>query len=172
VAEDAGVAALLILIYKHPAVALPVIGAILLATAFLLPLLLRALAFLLAGLRGALRAVVSRGGRDEIPVWVELKALELAPEGTSPILPCVARQVKGVPRLGPAYLVLAEGQWHLVHRRWFRTRSLAFDAALGPARVFPGFLWDTTVFLLDRKPQVLLVRRDWRHALPAAAPGT
>lgn len=170
VAEDAGVAALLLLIYRHPAVALPVIGAILVATALLVPLLLRTLAFILAGLRGALRAVVGRGHRDEIPVWVELKALELAPGGTSPILPCVARQVKGLPRLASAYLVQAEGQWHLVHRRWFRTRSLGFDTAPGPARVFPGFLWDTTVFLLARKPQVVLVGRDWRHALPAAVP--
>ncbi|HJW71341.1 MAG TPA: DUF4126 domain-containing protein [Geothrix sp.] len=171
VAEDAGVAALLVLIYKHPAVALPVIGAILVATALLVPLLLRALAFILAGLRGALRAMVSRGHRDEIPVWVELKALELASEGTSPTLPCVARRVKGVPRLASAYLVEVEGQWHLVYRRWFRPRSLAFDAAPGPARVFPGFLRDTAVFLRDRKPQVVLVGRDWRHALPAAAPG-
>lgn len=166
VAEDAGVAALLVLIYKHPAVALPVIVAILVATAFLVPLLGRALAFILTGLRGALRALFERGNRDEIPAWVELKALELAPADRSEILPCFARQVKGVPRLHGAFLVGAAGRWHLVYRRWFRTRSLPFDPAPGPARIFPGFLWDSAVFLLDRKPQVLLVGREWRHALP------
>jgi len=168
-AEDAGVAALLVLIYKHPAVALPVIGAILVTTAFLVPLLLRALAFLLTGFRGALRGLFARGDRDEIPTWVELKALELSPTSPSGILPCFARRVKGLPRLHGAFLVCVEGRWHLVYRRWFRTRSLPFDPASGPARTFPGFLWDSAVFLLDGRPQILLVGRDWRHALPAVS---
>ncbi|BDU70369.1 hypothetical protein GETHOR_24700 [Geothrix oryzae] len=170
VAEDVGVAALLALAYSHPALALPVLGAVLVATAFLLPLLLRALAFVLTGFRGALRALFGQGNRDEVPTWVELKALELTPGGAAGILPCYARRVRGVPRLGAAYLVWAEGRWHLVYRRWFRARHLAFDEAPGPVRVFPGFLWDAAVFLRDRKPQVVLVGRDWRHALPAAAP--
>jgi hypothetical protein len=166
VAEDVGVVGLLALAYSHPAIALPVLGAVLVATALLLPLLLRALAFVLTGFRGALRSLVGRGTRDEIPTWVELKALELAPTRPTEVLPCFARRVKGLPRFHGAFLVQAGGRWHLVYRRWFRTRSLAFDAAPGPARAIPGLLWDTAVFLLDGKPQVLLVGRDWRHALP------
>ena len=166
VAEDLGVAALLALAYSHPAIALPVIGAVLVATALLLPLLLRALAFVLTGFRGALRSLVGRGSRDEIPLWAELKALELAPTRPTEVLPCFARRVKGLPRFHGAFLVQAGGSWHLVYRRWFRTRSLAFDPASGPARTIPGLLWDTAVFLRDGKTQVLLVGRDWRHALP------
>ncbi|WP_243303507.1 DUF4126 domain-containing protein [Geothrix oryzisoli] len=166
VAEDVGVAALLALAYRHPAIALPVLGAVLVATALLLPLLLRALAFVLTGSRGALRSLVGRGTRDEIPAWVELKVLDLASSGRSEVLPCFARRVKGLPAFHGAYLACAGGHWHLVYRRWFRTRSLAFDAASGPTRIFPGFLWDTAVFRLGGKPQVLLVGRDWRHALP------
>lgn len=166
VAEDVGVAALLALAYSHPAIALPVIGAVLVATALLLPLLLRALAFVLTGCRGALRSLVGRGSREEIPLWAELKALELAPTRPTEILPCFARQVKGLPRFHGAFLVQAGGGWHLVYRRWFHTRSLSFDPAPGPARTFPGLLWDTAVFLADGKPQVLLAGRDWRHAFP------
>ncbi|WP_243286843.1 DUF4126 domain-containing protein [Geothrix terrae] len=166
VAEDLGVAALLALAYSHPAIALPVLGAVLVATALLLPLLLRALAFVLTGFRGALRSLVGRGTRDEIPLWAELKALELAPARPTEVLPCFARRVKGLPRFHGAFLAQAGGRWHLVYRRWFRTRSLAFDAAPGPARTIPGLLWDTAVFLRDGKTQVLLVGRDWRHALP------
>ncbi|WP_257314048.1 DUF4126 domain-containing protein [Geothrix fuzhouensis] len=166
VAEDLGVAALLALAYRHPAIALPVLGAVLVATALLLPLLLRALAFVLTGFRGALRSLVGRGSRDEIPLWAELKALELAPTRPTEVLPCFARRVKGLPRFHGAFLVQAGGSWHLVYRRWFRSRSLSFDAAAGPARTLPGLLWDTTVFLLDGKPQILLVGRDWRHTLP------
>ena len=168
VAEDLGVAALLALAYSHPAIALPVIGAVLVATALLLPLLLRSLAFVLTGFRGALRSLVGRGSRDEIPLWAELKALELAPTRPTEVLPCFARRVKGLPRFHGAFLVQVGGRWYLVYRRWFRTRSLAFDAASGPARTLPGLLWDTAVFLRDGKPQVLLVGRDWRHALPEA----
>ncbi|GLH65772.1 DUF4126 domain-containing protein [Geothrix edaphica] len=166
VAEDLGVAALLALAYSHPAIALPVIGMVLVATALLLPLLLRALAFVLTGFRGALRSLVGRGTRDEVPLWAELKALELAPTRPAEVLPCFARRVKGLPRFHGAFLVQAGGSWHLVYRRWFRTRSLSFDAAPGPVRTFPGLLWDTAVFLRDGKPQILLTGRDWRHALP------
>ncbi|MCM2248978.1 MAG: DUF4126 domain-containing protein [Geothrix sp.] len=166
VAEDVGVIGLLALVYTHPAVALPVLGAILLATALLLPMLARTLVFVLAGLRGALRSLVGRGGRDEIPAWVELKLLERAPSDPGEVLPCFARRVKGLPRFHRAFLARAGGSWHLVHRRWFRTRILALDAGPGPVRTFPGFLWDSAVFLRDGKPQILLVGRDWRHALP------
>ena len=167
VAEDVGVVGLLALAYSHPAIALPVLGVLLVATALLLPLLMRALAFVLTGFRGALRSLVGRGTRDEIPTWVELKALELVPTRPSEVLPCFARRVKGLPRFHGAFLVQAGGNWHLVYRRWFRTRSLSFDAAPGPVQTFPGFFWDTAVFMRDGKPQILLAGRDWRHALPA-----
>jgi len=170
VAEDVGVAALLALAYSHPAIALPVLAAVLVATAFLLPLLARALAFVLTGFRGALRSLFGRGDRDEVPAWVELHLLELAPSSRSEVLPCFARRVKGLPRFHGAFLAHVDGRWHLIYRRWFRTRSFSFDAAPGPARTFPGFLWDSAVFLLDGRPQILLVGRDWRHALPAATP--
>lgn len=170
VAEDLGVAALLALAYSHPAIALPVLAAVLVATALLLPLLVRALAFVLTGFRGALRSLVGRGDRDEIPAWVELHLLELAPSSRAEVLPCFARRVKGLPRFHGVFLAQVDGRWHLIYRRWFRTRSLSFDAAPGPARTFPGFLWDSAVFLLDGRPQILLVGRDWRHALPAAVP--
>lgn len=168
VAEDVGVVGLLALAYSHPAIALPVLGVLLLATALLLPLLMRALAFVLTGFRGALRSLVGRGTRDEIPMWVELKALELAPTRPTEVLPCFGRRVKGLPRFHGAFLVQAGGNWHLVYRRWFRVRSLSFDASPGPAQTFPGFFWDTAVFMRDGKPQILLAGRDWRHALPAA----
>ena len=167
VAEDVGVAALLALAYSHPAIALPVLGAVLVATALLLPLLLRALAFVLTGFRGALRSLVGRGTRDEVPLWAELKALELASTRPTEVLPCFARRVKGLPRFHGAYLAQVGGGWHLVYRRWFRTRSLSFDAVPGPTHILPGLLWDTAIFMRDGKPQVLLVGRDWRHALPA-----
>jgi hypothetical protein len=168
VAEDLGVIGLLALAYRHPQVALPVLGAILLAIAFLLPLLLRALVFVLTGFRGTLRSLIGGGGPEEIPDWVDLKALELSSAGARNALPCFARRVKGVPRFHGAFLVETEGAWHLIHHRWFRARSLAFVG--GPVRIYPGLLWDRVVFMRRGRPQVLLTGRDWRHALPAASP--
>ncbi|MBK9797829.1 MAG: DUF4126 domain-containing protein [Holophagaceae bacterium] len=166
-AEDLGVAALLALAYSHPAVALPVLGAILLATAFLLPLLFRALALVLHGFLGALRSLTGPDRLDEIPAWAELKALELGPEGAAVALPCFIRRVKGLPRFQRAFLIRSQGQWHLVCRRWFRTRSLELGSQ--PARSFPGLLWDTVAFLRGGKPELLLVGRAWRQVL--IAPG-
>jgi len=163
-AEDLGVAALLAMAYSQPAIALPVLGTILLATAFLLPLLFRALALVLHGFLGALRSLTGPGRREEIPAWAELKALELGPEGAAEALPCFVRRVKGLPRFQGAFLVRSQGQWHLVYRRWFRTRSL--ELGTQPARSFPGLLWDTVVFLRGGKPELLLVSRAWRGALP------
>ncbi|GLH70568.1 hypothetical protein GETHPA_21010 [Geothrix rubra] len=168
VAEDLGVIGLLALAYRHPQFALPVLGAILLAIALLLPLLLRALVFVLTGFRGALRALIGPGGPGEIPDWVDLKALERSPAGARHALPCFTRKVRRVPRLHRAFLVEAEGTWHLVYHRWFRARSFAFEG--GPVRIYPGFLWDRVVFMRRGQPQVLLVGRDWRQALPAASP--
>lgn len=168
VAEDLGVIGLLALVYTHPALALPVLGLVFLGIALLLPLLLRALVFVLTGFRGALRALAGQDRSGDIPDWVDLKVLERSPSGARRALPCFARKVKRVPRLHRAFLVEAEGGWHLVHHRWFRARSLAFEG--GPVRIYPGLLWDRVVFMRRGQPQVLLVGRDWRHALPAAPP--
>lgn len=164
VAEDVGVVALLALAYSHPALALGVLAAILLATALLLPLLWRSLVLALHGCRSALRALAGIDGQPAPVPWVELAALEQNPlsGGASLALPCFARRVKGVPRFQPAYLVLIGGQWHLIYRRWFRTRSLPFEGR--PARVFPGFPWDRALFLGKGKPQLLLLGREWRRA--------
>jgi len=166
-AEDAGVVALLALAYRHPGVAIPVLLALLVGLACLLPLLFRALVLVAAGLHGALRALLGPGQREEIPAWVELQALELG-LGAADIRPCFARRVKGAPRLGRAFLLQTGDQWHLIYRRWFHIRSLAFDPAPGPARLFKGLLWDAVVFLRGRKPEVLLISKEWRQGLSPA----
>jgi hypothetical protein len=169
--EDVGVVALLALAYQHPAIAIPVLGVLILATAFLLPLVVRILVFVLLGCRGALRSLFGQASQAEIPDWVDLKALELAPDGATRALACFARKVKGLPRLQAVYLVQAGGNWHLLYRRWFRARSLSFDPGPGATRAYRGFLWDTLVFSCGRKPQVLLVSRDWRPDLPVPSAG-
>lgn len=166
VAEDLGVIGLLALAYRHPQIALPVLGAILLGIALLLPLLLRALLFVLAGFRGVLRSLAGWDAPGGIPEWVDLKALELTTAGARHALPCFARKVVGLPRLHRAYLVQAEDGWHLLHHRWFRAHSFAF--AGDPVRITPGLLWDRVIFMRRGRAQILLTGRDWRRALPAA----
>lgn len=169
VAEDVGVVALLILAHRHPAIALAVLAAILLGTALLLPLLRRSLVLALHGCRSAMRALAGIDSRPDPVPWVELAALEQAdtrlPGDPFLALPCFARRVKGVPRFQPAYLTHVQGRWHLIYRRWFRTRSLPFEG--GPLRILPGFPWDRALFLRDGKPQLLLLGREWRRVFQA-----
>ncbi|WLT31209.1 DUF4126 domain-containing protein [Geothrix sp. PMB-07] len=169
VAEDVGVVALLALAYSHPAIALAVLAAILLGTALLLPLLRRSLVLALHGCRSAMRALAGIDSRPQPVPWVELAALEQGiappPENPSLALPCFARRVKGVPRFQSAYLTRVDGHWHLIYRRWFRTRSLPFEG--GPLRTFPGFPWDRALFLREGKPQLLLLGREWRRVFQA-----
>ena len=168
-AEDLSVLALLALAWKHPMVALPMLGLILLATGLLLPLLARALLLVVTGLRETVRGWMRSQREPQLPVWVHLKALELTEGEPSRISPAFARQISGVPRLHPVYLMETETHSHLVFRRWFRTRHLEFPP--GPTRIIPGLLWDSLVLWRKGKPQLLLVVRNRRQQREAFQPG-
>ena len=169
-AEDLSVLALLALAWKHPMVALPVLGLILLATGLLLPLLARALLMVVTGLRETVRGWMRSQREPRAPVWVHLKALELTAGEPARIDPAFARRISGVPRFHLVYLVEAGTHRHLVFRRWFRTRHQEFP--LGPIRIIPGFLWDSMVFWRNGKPQLLLAVRSHRQQREALQPGS
>jgi len=172
VVEDVGVLSLLALVYTHPAIALPILAAILLALLLALPLLGRVLRFLLAGLKGRVMSWVLRGARRDIPLWADLAILAADPSGGQPILRAFARKVKGVRRLREGYLTHAGGRWLFIHRSWFRTRTLVLDeGSPDPIRLLRGSIWDTLVVAREGKPQVFLVTKDWsRWTLETGSP--
>jgi len=178
VAEDVGVLGLLALVYSHPYIALPVLAAILLLLAVMLPLLFRILNFLLVGLAGRVMSWVRTAGRHEVPNWVELALLELDPAGSPHVLRAFARRVKGAPRLKEGYLAHVGGHWTFLQRGLFSSGCIHLDEGrFEPARIDRGLLWDAVVFLREGKVQVFFLPKDWarsfaeQRASVAASPG-
>lgn len=170
--EDLGVLGLLALVYAHPAIALPILGGLLLAVALTLPLALRVVRFLLAGLLGRLQAWFTAGGPPPVPAWADLALLERDPQDRPLVLRAFARRMKGVPRLKAGCLAWTRTGWCFLYRRRFRTRILLMDPSQdAPLRVTRGLLWDTLVFLRDGRAQILYLPKDVAGVLHAAIEG-
>ncbi len=162
IAEDVGVVGLLVLAYRHPYVAIPLLVSIILLTALMLPLLFRVLHFLLAGFAGRILSWVRGASRHEVSEWAELAILELDVKGSQRVVRAFARRVKGAPRLKDGFLARIGGRWHFLHRGLFKTKTIAMDeAGLDPLRVGKGLLWDSLVFLQGGKAQVFFLPKDW-----------
>lgn len=172
-AEDLGVVALVVLAYRHPHVAVPVLLALLLALAWLLPRVLRALRFILSALKGRILSLSGPARRARIPHAVEAALLLRDPSGCDPVLPAFALRATRAAAAGPAaagparfrrgHLARFPGGWAFLHRRLFRDRWLDLGAA--PARHDPGWFWDRLLFHMDGRTQVFLVAKDWSDHL-------
>lgn len=158
-AEDLGVVALVVLAYRHPFVAVPVLLALVLALAWLLPRVLRGLGFLLSAVRGRIAAFGGPARRTRIPAGVEAAVLLRDPAGADRLVPAFALRAPGGARLRRGHLGRFPGGWAFHHRRWFRDRWL--DLGPAPLRQDPGWLQDRLVFRGDGGPTLLLVPRDW-----------
>ncbi len=166
-AEDIGVVGLLALVYTHPYVAVPILLAIILAIALLLPMLGRVIHFLLVGLAGRIMSWVKRAGRKDVPQWVELAILELDPGGSERVFRTFVGKAKGAPRLKEGYLAQIGGRWIFIHRGLFKAKAISMDeGGRAPQCLNRGSLWDSRVFLREGKPQVFLFSKDWSHAFP------
>ncbi|MBI2687203.1 MAG: DUF4126 domain-containing protein [Acidobacteria bacterium] len=117
VAEDFGVVALLLLAYQYPWVALPVLAAIITAIAMFIPLLLRIIRFLIAGLMGRLSSWFAVTPAMEVPGAVRV----------------FARAVKGVPRLASGWLRPDTGEFYFYS--WGRRKKMHLGA------LEPGVEW-------------------------------
>ena len=169
--EDLGVIGLLVLAYTHPYIALPVLGAILLVIALLLPLVGRVLRFLLAGLGGWLMSWVGGAGLRGRPGWLARALPALGVEGgTQQTVLAFARRVKGVPRLKEGFLARSGDQWLFLYRRFLRTRVARLDEGPGESLGWGrGFFWDTARLLREGEVQEFLLPRGLRG--PTRKPG-
>jgi hypothetical protein len=109
-AEDLGVAGLVILTYKHPAAAIAVVSVLAIAMAVMLPLIWRIVWFGFHGIAGRFRALVpATGPRDAMP--------------------CFARGIPKVARLRRGYLVFGQDSAHFTFQGWFGKREVPIDMA-------------------------------------------
>ena len=166
VAEDLGVLGLLALAYSHPWVAIPILVAIILAAAAMLPLVFRILRFLLAALAGRFRAGFGQRNGARPPRWASLALLELDPAGGGDTVRAFARKVPGAPRLTSGFLARPGGRWTFVYPGWFRTKALPLgEDGEALARLDPGLVWDALILVRAGRSQVFLVPKDWSGAL-------
>jgi hypothetical protein len=166
VAEDLGVLGLLALAYSHPWVAIPILVAIILAAAIMLPLVVRILRFLLTALVGRCHAWFGHRDGSRPPRWASLALLELDPAGQPALLRAFARKVKGAPRLKAGFLARPGGRWTFLHQGWFRTRTLALeDEGATVARVDRGLVCDALILVHGGRSQIFLVPKDWGGVL-------
>jgi hypothetical protein len=120
-AEDAGVAGLVVLTYKHPEIAIAVVSVLALGMALVLPLIWRIVRFGFHGVVGRVRALFRVSGAGDA-------------------VPCFARTVPNVPRMRRGHLVIGKDGARFVSKGWFGKREIPID--LAGMKVTRGLLFD------------------------------
>lgn len=168
--EDVGVVGLLSLVYLHPYVALPVLAALLLLVALVLPLVLRVLNLLLAGLAGWIRTWIPGSRPGALPRWAHAALLDLDPDGPDWVGEAFARKAKGAPQLKSGFLARMPHQWVFVHRGLFKAKVLRMDEGQRrPRRLLQRLLWDSLEFTHKGGVSEFLLPKDASARLPLSA---
>jgi Domain of unknown function (DUF4126) len=170
VAEDVGVAMLLALVYKHPYIATGVILLLLIWMALVIPMVLRALRFIFAGLIGR---VSGPARRDEVEHWADEHLLALDPDSKAPVLRAFSKSVLGSPKLKQGYLIRAKDRWHFVHKKWLRPKVMDLDEGrMDPLQLRSGWFYDTVSFVKEGKVQHFYLTKDWSQVAFGSEPPT
>jgi hypothetical protein len=156
-AEDIGVVALLLLAYQHPYIALPVLGALLVAMMMVLPLLLRILRFIIACCLGRLLSFGADADKSDVPVWMQEHL-----HGSTPVR-LFARKGR-LPRLTMGYLVGED----FFYKRWFRVHKRHIHGLLD-ATISRGLFAE--VILLPDGTSFYLTK-EWRRCWAARGSST
>ena len=161
-AEDLGVIALVVLAYRHPYVAVPILVGLLVALAWILPQVLRGLRFMLSAVKGRVSALFGAARRTRIPFGVEAALIDRDPAGSDRVVLAFALRAKGAARLKRGFLAHFPGGWAFLYRRLLRDRWLGLEGnGTEPLRIDSGWLWDRVVFRAEGKAQVFLVSKEW-----------
>jgi hypothetical protein len=168
ITEDVGVVGLVVLIYRSPRIALLVLGVILLALAFVTPLLLRVLRFVLRGIGGRILSWIP--GRDPFksvpcPNWLNTRLAQVLPARNEKLYHCFARSVRNAPRMKRGFLVWTPQRQWFACRRLFR--PVVVELGAGDAEFHPGMIFD--VFAITgpgRVRETFYFTKDWSHRFP------
>jgi hypothetical protein len=161
-AEDLGVVALVVLAYRHPGIAVPVLLAVLLLVAWVLPKVLRALRFFLSALKGRVASLFGPARRIRIPYGVEAALAAKHSASSDLVVLAFALRADGAARFKRGFLARFPPGWSFLYRRAFRDRWLDLEGnGPEPLRIDAGWLWDRVLFRADGKPQVFLVSKEW-----------
>jgi len=153
VAEDFGVVVLLALAYQYPHIAVPVFVLIIVGIAMFVPLLLRILRFLIAGLMGRVVSWFSAIPSDDVPEWV--------PDRKNAVR-AFARSAKGAPKLASGWLHPASGQFHF--------RRFGVKKVLDAGAVEPGVNWGLVYNVVRTEAgATFYVTKEWCEGLTCSS---
>ncbi len=152
--EDFGVVGLVLLVYKHPAVAVTLVVIMLIGMALVLPILLRVCALLFWGLRGRLTSLFAAQAPVLAPEWL---SRELGPQTA---YRCFARSVPGVARLKQGYLVQANGKLSFATKGITGAKFVTLDTPLNAMQVHRGLLFDLATAQTGKRQTVIYFTKD------------
>jgi hypothetical protein len=144
VAEDLSVVGLLLLAYKNPAIALPLLVFLTLLVGVFAPVLCRIARFMIAGFAGRVRSWFGEGRRGYIPEWA----------GSQQAIRCYSRSGRVLQRVRLGYLRKEDGKYRFVSRRWFHSRTRVMA---GTPAIRRGLIYDVLTIGGDS----FYVTKDW-----------
>lgn len=167
-AEDLVVVALVVLAYRHPQVAVPILLTLLVGLGWILPKVFRTLRFMLSALKGRVAALFGPARRLRIPPAVEATLIARDPASSDLVFPAFALNVQGTARFKRGFLARFPAGWGFLYRGLFRDRWLDLEGhGDAPLRRDQGWLWDRVVFQVEGKAQLFLVSKEWSALLKA-----
>jgi hypothetical protein len=162
IAEDVGVVSLLILAYKYPEIAIPVLLALLTGVALVAPLILRVLRFVIAGLLGRIQNWTGSRPAEEIPSWVHTQLNKAQVLHPPEIVRAYTRSGRLWTRLRECYLVRHDRRWSVAQRRLFSGKLKPLGAqGIAEGTLTKGILYDVLVFRGAPLPESFYVTKEW-----------
>jgi hypothetical protein len=170
VAEDLGVVGLLALVYTHPWAALAVLIGLLTAMAFVTPLLLRTLRFVLRSFFGVIGSWLEFEPSSGLarPPWLETRLAERAPGAEWRVFRGFARNVPGMPRLARGFLAVT-GDRALFARKGMLTKKVVDLGDPRKLEIETGVICDIVTAPLADSDARICMTKDWAKLYRAAA---
>ena len=159
VLEDFGVVGLVLLVYKHPAIALVVVIVLLIGMALLLPILLRICTLVFRGLRGRFTSLFTARQPLTAPDWLSREV------ASATAYPCFARSVPGIARLKQGYLVQANGRMLFAAKGVLGTKFVSLDGSPESFDVHRGLIFDIVTVRTGNRAAMLYFTKDCSRQL-------
>lgn len=167
-AEDFGVVGLVLLVYKHPYIALGVVAGLLVAMALIAPVLFRTIVFLLSGLGGRFKSLFGASAPvTQLPAWLQR---ELLREGRTnwTAQRCFARSFPGVSRLKRGYVAVSGARMVFAAKGYTGARIVPIQE-LQTSR---GLMFDILTVKAGEKQGTLYFTKEFSQQLPVVSRAT
>jgi hypothetical protein len=163
IAEDLGVVGLLVLVYTHPWAAGAVLAVLLVGMAFVTPLLIRTIRFVLRSFFGAIGALFEFEPSSGLarPPWLEAKLADYKPDVGWRVFRGFARNVPGMPRLARGFLAVSPEGAVFVRRGISRMKKLVELGDPAKIEIESGVICDIVTAPVGDADIRICMTKDW-----------